>query len=256
MLADYNIANNLLAGRVANRNNKGGSSGTRFVQRSITVKQAKKESRQKIFNLFSFHAFPQQLALLTFPSTNWIFEGSLLHDRNGSGGWKYMRQVIGRHTMIVGIEREEAIYRTGLRFMPGVKHGFRFKDCPPYATSAIRTFPIKRYLRCTFEDLAESSVAVDCKEFKFNGAWLDFNGCITMRRRQAIESFLINHVASSCRLAITATDSRYDNESIFFWGNNRLESISQWLHSLGGNIIEAIRYQSSVPMLQICADMA
>lgn len=101
-----------------------------------------------------------------------------------------------------------------------------------------------------------SPIAVDCKEFRFNAAWLDFNGCINIRRKQAIESFLRVHTDNSCRLVLTTADVRYDTESLQMWGSgDRLTAIQSWLKSLGGNVIYGLHYQSSIPMIEIAVDL-
>jgi len=243
-----------LSGRVMNRNAKGGTPGTRFVRRSGEAKSVKMASRMRVLDLFDRNVFVDQLRILTFPSTNWIFEGMLINNRAGTTRVRHIQRVpVGLHTMIVGIEREESIYRTALNLIPSVRYGFRTKECPPYATSSLRTFSIKRFLRCEFEGLAESEVSVDCKGMVFNGAWLDFNGCISMRRKNAIEKFLLNHTNGNCRLVVTAANCRYNSESEEYWGSDKFGSILSWCGSMG-EVLYSAYYKSSVPMIEFAID--
>lgn len=130
--ADFSLESSVLAGRILNRNSHGGSPGTRFIQRDNTAKVLKAEARHRVLELFFLRSFAAQLRILTFPSTNWIFEGALLNSRQQSShALTNTKRPVGVRTMLVGIEREEAIYRSALNFIPSVKLGFRTKECPP-----------------------------------------------------------------------------------------------------------------------------
>lgn len=245
----------VLAGAIDSRNQRGGSVGTRYAQKPNL--HFKREARLRVLDEFTRPNFPYTpLRILTFPFTNWVFEGMLLNQRHGSGAWKF-GQKVGGHTQIVGIEREVALFKTACRLIPGIRQGIRYKEAPPYARAALRSFAVRRYLLCTFEDLAVGGRIIPGEYFKFNGAWLDFNGPINISRAEAIKAFVQNHCRDQVRLVVTALNGRYDSESATQWGKDKPQAIADWIAALRpiGAVRWLMEYNDGSPMFQVSVDL-
>lgn len=229
------------------------SDGVRYVRADHP---SKRWARRQMTLAFGPKRFPRMATLLTFPSIHWRFEEALIQSRYG----------FDAPTNIVAIERDETVYRAALLHIPGRRSykGLRQCPCPEYASSAIKTNLVRRYLRCTFEDLALSPngprnvLADPTSPYAFTGAWLDFTGPLTVRRAQAVEAFVQASGAPWFRLGLTYMDARWDTPTQRLFGTDRAERtlrILTWLESFGAHVQSALTYQgSSAPMVQLIAD--
>ena len=165
----------------------------------------KNRARDLVLKGFSKRSFPGSLSILTMPHLDWRFENDLLMAREPTA-----RMVPGRkprNTYITAIERDEAIYRAAFLKMPGLVDGLAQLDSAPYATTTTRTHKITRFHRCEFEALA-----MDAGEWRFDGAWVDFNGQITSARLRALANFWECHLRT--RLVVTCMAGRYCPETV------------------------------------------
>lgn len=205
----------------------------------------KDAAREEVVNCFSQRFYPRGLTLLTMPGLYWTFERELLRRREQ----RRMKKAKGLdRTFITGLESDEAIFRASFKFMPGVvyqeERGVAVLPSHPAATATVRTPLIVRYHRCEFEQY----VGVD-DSFQFDGAWLDFNGQMTIRRLDAIYRLWTTSLRSC--LVVTGLNARTDAEV-----TARIHDaggISKLLHNLcpGSRVIRSITYCDTTPMFQV-----
>ena len=117
-------------------------------------------SRSPVFHLYG--DFPDTLRILTMPGLKWRFERGLV---------KY-RLKHGLATQITSVECDPAIYRAALAWMPGAELSVR-DNCT--VVSDIAWFEY-----AYVEDVIERG------PLPLDGAWLDFNGPLNLRRLEAI----------------------------------------------------------------------
>ena len=180
--------------------------------------RAKRAARNRVLDLFSRDAFPDALRILTFPGIDWHFEKELLRRRSA---------------YVVAIEMNRVIFAEARQHRP---------------------VGVQRFLRTTFENFVESRIL---EVLPLNGAWLDFNGYISARRREAITRFI--ELAPRCRLVVTCMNGHWDRESSRFFGPDKLNGVTAWLASGGGTVLHAFQYISSVngstSMIQVAIDL-
>lgn len=167
----------------------------------------KEKARHAVLQLFTKDQWYKGLSLLTMPGIHWHFERQLLLMRErrkralGDGGKRPER------TYIAAIERDEAIYRASLNWMPGAKHSLAQLPATPDNPLCVRTYAIARYHRISFEDFVAAPWTKP-----HDAAWLDFNGPITSQRLEKIVRFWRDRIR--WRLVLTWMNARYDAEAI------------------------------------------
>ncbi len=148
--------------------------GHRFAQ-TVAFREMKSAAREVIYKrIAACKNYRRDFLMLTMPGLRWEFEHELLRRRRPG------------FTRFIAIERDEAIYRSALRYMPGYKLGFDLtahtgEHGVGAATAVVSTPIVRHYIRTEFEHYAyrKTPKAVDA-------AWLDFNGQLTERRIAAI----------------------------------------------------------------------
>lgn len=166
---------------------------------------AKDAARDAVLAQLTVALFPT-LNVLTFPASEWRFERALLALR---------REPLDhgpRHTKIVALERDIAIYRAACHNIPRSKSYRRHReevrtiDCPAYASASVQTSHVMRFNCCTFEDYAN-----DSPRGVFDAAWLDFTGKLTPSRLTALARFWERQVRAL--LVVTLYNGRTDSNT-------------------------------------------
>lgn len=138
--------------------------GEAFIQKLHNHPEAERVkafySRGPVMSLY--HEFPGTLRILTLPGLKWIFERRLLK-------WRSKNLL---ETQITAVESDPAIYRAALAWMPGTELSVRDSN------TVISN--VAWYEHTTFEELIERG------PLSIDGAWLDFNGPLSMRKLEAI----------------------------------------------------------------------
>lgn len=208
----------------------------------------KQKAREDVLRLFTKEAFPK-LSILTFPGMKWEFERALMTQRERpkqlhSGGLE--------NTTVVGLEREEAVYRAAVANIPRGVEGsrsarIRVFNTPSFATAAIGTRHLHRFFRCAFEDYALKECGELGQGFRlFNAAWLDFNGHIGPRRLEAMERFWSRQIESVLIVTILQGRTHTDVTAAI----NAHGSIERLLETrLTGSKCETATYYGAVMLL-------
>lgn len=167
----------------------------------------KDKARLAVLGLFTKDEWFKGLSIVTMPGISWSFERMLLLMRErrkralGDQGKRPER------TYIAGIERDEAIYRASLNWIPGGKHSLAQLPAKPDSPLSVRTYAIARYHRISFENFVDAPwLGIH------DAAWLDFNGPITSQRLEKIMRFWKHNIR--WRLVLTWMNARYDTEAI------------------------------------------
>jgi hypothetical protein len=224
-----------LAVRVEARNVQ--TSGVSYIRHKKT--DNKDKARKAILRLFSPKQYPNGLSILTMPSMFWLFERGLLGMRETSPS----SRVRPKRTYICAIEKDEAIYRAGIQWMPGADKSLAQLKAAPYASHTMRTFQITRFHRCELEKMLQYD------EDAFDAAWLDFNGQITTQRLEMLTEFWRKRIKRT--LAITARNNRYDGNAVA--SIKESGSVLNWIapKMAGGKIIHYMEYRDTSPMIQM-----
>ena len=221
-----------LAVRVVARTTQ--SSGVMYARRSAT--ENKDRARNAVLRLFSPKMYPKGLSILTMPSMFWLFERGLL-------GMRERGHKRPKRTYICAIERDEAIYRAAIQWMPGAAESLAQLTSPPYASHSMRTYQITRYHKCEIEGMARY------EEAPFDAAWMDFNGQITTQRLELISRFWRTRIKR--HLVITSRNNRYDANAVA--SIKEAGSVLNWVAPKieGSRIIQYFEYKDSSPMIQM-----
>jgi len=216
---------------------KHNSSGINYARKGAHPK--KDVARRAVLDLFSPAQFPDGLRMLTFPGIHWVFERQLLAIR-----WDH-----DKHTRILGIECDEAIFRGSLKYLPGLKYGLRELRTPPWASTlyAVKKTDVQ-YARGWFESLA----ADNCGP-RFSGAWLDFSGPISASAMRHIgEMWDRGRILK--RLVITGLRARYEaglSDRLIDHGGLKEWALS---HLSGACVLHYVEYCDVVPMWQLAVE--
>lgn len=187
-----------------------------------------------------------RLKVLTFPSSEWRFERTLLamrgepEDRGPSC------------TLIHSVERDIAVYRAACHNIPRSPsalykgHRVRTPPCPPFATAHVQTAKIGAFYCCTFEDFANAG---GTSTGVFDAAWLDFNGKLSPSRLSAIARFWDRQLRSL--IVITLYNAR-TSERI----TSLIRDAGGVEHALasrlcGSVVDDVMHYGDGAPMVQI-----
>jgi hypothetical protein len=232
----------------------------------------KEKARIAVLRLFTKDEWFKGLSILTMPGINWGFERMLLLMRErrkralGDNGKRPER------TYIASIERDEAIYRASMNWIPGGKESLCQLPETDGKPLSIRTYAIARYHRISFEDFVDASWTLP-----YDAAWLDFNGPITSQRMGKIARFW--HDKVRWRMVLTWMNARYDAEAIKQIGEvsersgmgQSLEdsqnvllgpkgvNVFGWIEGLLGRkssirVLHRISYRDTSPMLQLAVE--
>jgi hypothetical protein len=125
---------------------------------------------------------PEFRSFLTMPGLFFAFEWLLLGKRERGRVFADKRRRPEK-TWLTCIEREPEIWRGGIKYMPHLDHG-HIKMVPtlPGAKNSIRAPFVFRYHEITFEDYVAAGM-------RFDAAFLDFNGPLSLARCAAIRTF-------------------------------------------------------------------
>lgn len=235
----------------------------------------KEKARIAVLRLFSKDARPNGLSIVTMPGITWGFERMLLLMRErrkralGDNGRRPER------TFIAAIERDEAIYRASLNWIPGGKESLAQLAATADKPLVLRTRAITRYHKTSFEDFVDAEW-----NLPYDAAWLDFNGPITSQRIEKIARFWRDKIR--WRMVLTWMNARYDAEAIRQIGevsrrsgmgesledrqnvslgrvSPRTEGVFNWIesalaikHSI--RVLHRISYRDTSPMLQLAME--
>lgn len=208
-------------------NNKQG--GHKFAEDDLCNTPTKTNIRADLLSRISNNfGKTANLSMLTFPSTNWLFETSLLDVREQGRNRP-------RNTYITSIEHNTALFEESCLNMPlgADKEGnvSELVDLPPapFARRSVRSFAITRFHMCSFERMATWMLdQPDEIAPKFDCAWLDFNGTLTPQLVQLIPEFADNCITNM--LAITVYNVlRRANPDTRRLVNDHFGGVDRWL---------------------------
>ncbi len=214
-------------------------------------------ARQMVVDSFSNEWRRGPASILTLPGALWHFEEALLDRREGASFWR--SKAFTKRTNIIACERNEYLYRAALLKAPCSRSAIQHIELAPWSSCAMRVGPIKRFFRCSFEDMAFEQIG-----YKLNGAWLDFSGPVTREGIAAIERLVrywqedtVSWTKRNChnanfraatplRLIVTAMNARWS------WGSFNMQS---WMASLGKVFHYHSYVSGTVPMIQVGIDV-
>jgi hypothetical protein len=208
----------------------------------------KDAARKEIIDLFKNESWPGHLSILTMPGLDWAFERAVLGWREG----KWMSLESPQRTKFYSIENDRAIYFAAINNnkMPGrlTPNALLSVESPPYfAEQAIKTKFIKRFYLGNIDNLMEESLR-DLNPMRFDAAWLDYTGQLSIKRLNTIAAFyerIVNRV-----LIVTVLKARWDRDT-----SNAIERAgghSAWLRShLPGEVLHDLDYLDSSAMTQL-----
>lgn len=203
-------------------------------------REAKDEARKKILDLLTPDAWSDQLRILTMPGLDWRFERKLLGKREGN----WMRKSGPQRTTITGVENDRFIYYSAATTMPGLhtKRALtRMLPTPSFAERAMRTKFIQGFHFANIDDLMAETTE------RFDVAWLDYTGPMSVERLKLIAGFYQRSIRST--LIVTVLKARYNkltSEAVLRAGGH-----SEWLRKhLSGEVLHDIEYFDTSPMAQ------
>lgn len=209
----------------------------------------KDEARRAIVDLLGdCEAFPR-LSMLTMPGLEWRFENKLLGRREGD----WINHKGPARTNLMSIENDRAIYYAAVTQMPGMRAWKNRKggrnallsqqSAPDYAERSVGNVWVNRFYLGNVDDMLRDS------RMKFDAAWLDYTGPMSVQRLALIAAFFQANIRAV--LIITVLKARWNRETVA--AIEHAGGHSQWLRrALPGEVLHEINYQDSAsPMTQI-----
>lgn len=229
----------------------------------------KEKARVAVLRLFSSRQWSKGLSIVTMPGITWGFERMLLLMRERR---KRALGDLGRtpeRTFIEAIERDEAIYRASINWMPGAADTLSQLAAKDNKPLALRSYAITRYHKISFEDYVDA-----WWHRPHDAAWLDFNGPLTSQRIEKVARFWRDKIR--WRMVVTWMNARYDAEAIKQIGEVKehsdgadtlLESnpsgggcaVWSWVEkclavNVSTRVLHRMSYRDTSPMLQIAVE--
>lgn len=213
------------------------SSGLTFAQKDST--EEKDQARAEILKLLDLKRAPGPLRTLSMPGLSWFFEAQLLKLREPT--WRQQKAV--SMVDLTCIENDRFVYHSAATKMPGNRHTrVHTLPRPPYAESAIGNGIVGRYVFANVDDLLQEP------EERFDFAWLDYTGPLSVERVQKIRAFWLASQAKT--LVVTSLRARWNKET----GRTieRHGGPNGWLRArLPGQVLHELEYQDGhSPMAQ------
>lgn len=176
------------------------SSGVSFARKEFG--DEKIAARREILRLLSPDVMPGPVSVLSMPGIAWTFEADLIAHREP--GWTKTLQK--RRTHVTCIENDRFVYYSAATKMLGSRHGslLRNLDRPAYAECAIGNGVIDSFIFANVDDLMAEG------DERFDAAWLDYTGPLTVERRDLIARFFRERVRST--LIVTTLKARWTKE--------------------------------------------
>lgn len=217
----------------------------------------KDEARRYVIDLLGDVERYPTLSVLTMPGLDWRFENKLLGRREGD--WANGSRAPVR-TAITAVENDRSIYFAATTRMPGmIRPEWRTHrpipagvpnpavitlTPPAYAEHCLANPWVDRYVFANVDDL----LAADSR--RYDAAWLDYTGPLTVKRMAAIQQFYDNRLPSGGALALTVLKARWNRET-----GAAIEAAGgcqAWIESRLGSAHHVMEYQDTgSPMLQV-----
>ncbi len=175
--------------------------GIAFARKSD--REQKDIARTMIIDLFTPIMWPTGLNILSMPGLEWKFERKLLGKREGD----WFRKPSPHRTYITAIENDRAIYHGGLVNMPGLQQEGSINKVLPatkFAERVVRNTWVNRYFFGNVDDLMREQP----EEHKYDAAWLDYTGPMSLERAHLINKFFDNSIRST--LVLTNLKARWN----------------------------------------------
>lgn len=214
------------------------SGGVLFARSS--EREQKDAARQRIIDLFRLSEWPDHLSILTMPGADWRFERKLLGVREGN----WYRRGGPSKTRLTSVENDRLIYYSAVTKMPGLhtkRPLVRSIHAPDFAERGMTTKFIGGFYFANIDDLMTVTTE------RWDAAWLDYTGPLSVERIRLIKEFFEQSVRST--LVVTALKARWNKvtgEAILKAGGH-----SAWLRKhLPGEVLHDIEYFDTSPMAQ------
>jgi hypothetical protein len=230
-----------LAADQAARDRRGAllSGGVSFARKESD--DGKKLARKEILRLLATTVMPGPISVLSMPGIAWTFEADLVAQREP--GWTKSLKI--ERTHLTCIENDRYVYYAGATKLLGSRHGalLRNLDRPAYAECSIGNGVIERFVFANVDDLMTGG------DERFDVAWLDYTGPLTVERLKVIERFYRECVRST--LIVTSLKARWTQDTdraVRRHGGYCEWAVSPFSKELG---LHAIEYQDGQsPMFQ------
>jgi hypothetical protein len=206
-------------------------------------RRQKTAARQRVLNLFQPEVWDRSLHIFTMPGLHWRFERLLLGARET--GWMHAPRP--HRTLFTSIENDRALYFAAAAQMPGVHtpdaivRSIKPARLQPFAEMGVKT----RYGAFFFANVHD--LMLQNWDSGWDAAWLDYTGPLSVERLRLIRDFYHRSVREI--LIVTAMGARWDERTVA--AIEAANGYWPWLfHHLPGEILHAIEYYDTVPMLQ------
>jgi len=210
--------------------------GVSFARKEST--DEKSVARLAIVNLLTLDQMPGPISILTMPGMGWHFEGKLLKQRDP----KWRDQPWAPNTRFICVENDRLVYYAATTTMPGKHTMLRTLERPIYAERAIGNGIVDRFVFANVDDVIAG-------DERFDVAWLDYTGPLTVERLRLIERFYRRCVNST--LIVTSLKARWNKDTdraVRRHGGYCEWAVSPFDDSVG---LHAIEYQDGAsPMFQ------
>lgn len=218
------------------------TSGVSFARKDDDAE--KQQARLKVLALLSPDTKPGPVSVLTMPGINWHFEAQLLKAREPH--WRHQTEI--DRTRFTCVENDRFVYYSAATKMPGNKHcTIRSLDRPQYAERAMGHGIVDRFIFANVDDLMQDEAE------RFDVAWLDYTGPLTVERMRIIQRFWSTSISDT--LIVTALKARWNKATSLVV--DRHGGCLEWmLASLPGRVLHAIEYQDGSPMVQLAVTKA
>jgi hypothetical protein len=213
------------------------SSGVSFARKEEASE--KNAARREIMRLLTTQQMPGPISVLTMPGLAWTFEHELLAQRES--GWTKSREI--RRTRLFCVENDRFVYYSAATKMPGTRHGMtvRTQERQPYAETVIGNGAVPFFAFANVDDVIAG-------DEKFDVAWLDYTGPLTVERLRLIADFYRRCVRST--LIVTVLKARWNkavDRAAERHGGYCEWAVSPFADEIG---LHAIEYQDGSPMFQ------
>lgn len=225
------------AQQAANNRRELASGGVAFARKEDCLE--KDAARAEILKLLELEPAAGTQRVLSMPGLSWFFEAQLLKQREAA--WR--KQKTAQTVELTCVENDRFVYYSAATKMPGNKSTvIRTLPRPHYAERCMGNGMISRYIFANVDDLIQDRAE------RFDFAWLDYTGPMSVVRMQKIRAFWLNSGAKT--LVVTSLRARWNKET----GRTieRNGGLLAWHRArLPGQVLHEIEYQDGhSPMVQ------